>query len=99
MKMTILEEVFNRYKDLWLSRNISGYKGPCYYRFVKVELHNTEIEMIRYYPKTHKWQYDYAAKIEYLSKLEIVDDENLTSKLDAEYAKFLLTKKDNMYGR
>jgi hypothetical protein len=55
--------------------------------------------MIRYYPKTHKWQYDYAAKIEYLSKLEIVDDENLTSKLDAEYAKFLLTKKDNMYGR
>jgi hypothetical protein len=94
--MDLLHQFFNNNKDLWFERMIGGYKGPVYYRMIRIDKTNTEIRLERFYPQTRKWQYDSIMKIEYLAKLEIVVDEEIIGYLNAELAKLLLIKKDNI---
>lgn len=91
--MNLLKKLFNDNKDEWFSRQINGYKGPVYYRFVEICSHSTEIELIRYYPVTNKWQKDYITKVEYLNHLCFVEDEEILANLNKEYAILLLTRK------
>lgn len=90
--MNMLERLFDTYKDTWITRQINGYKGPVYYRMLKIDSSNTEIQLIRYYPQSKKWQYDSIIKLEYLAYMEPVEDEKTIGMLEAEYALFLLIK-------
>lgn len=90
--MNMLELIFNTYKDVWITRQINGYKGPTYYRMIEVDKTKTEIILIRFYPLTKKWQYDSILQIGYLATMDLVEDEITIGMLDAEYALFLLIK-------
>ena len=90
--MNMLERLFNTYKDSWITRQINGYKSPVYYRFLRISKSETEIELIRYYPLTKKWQYDTIIQLGFLAKMSLIEDEKTMGMLDAEYALFLLIK-------
>lgn len=93
--MTLLQQLYSQNKDRWFTRFINGYKEPVYYRFDGMGVYNVEIILLRYYPKTGKWQKDSIERIEFLDSLEIVEDEEVIASLNAEYALLLLTRKDN----
>ncbi len=88
----LLKMLFEQYKYTWLYREISGYKGRVYFKFDYIDEYETEIVMVRYYPKTKKWETNNCSTMEYLAKLNVEEDEEIIRDLEAKHAVFLLTK-------
>jgi len=93
--ITLLEDIFNKYRDVWFVGNTNHHKNDSYIRFMEIRSRNKKsyIKLFAYYPPTKKVSYFKLSNINHLSWLKIirVDDE-----LNSIFAKHLLLKNDEL---
>jgi len=93
--ITLLEDVFNKYRDVWFLANTNHHKNDSYIRFLEIRNRNgkTYIKLFSYYPPTKKVSYFKLSNINHLSWLKII---NVNEELNYIFAKHLLLKNDEL---
>lgn len=95
MDITLLEDIFDKYRDVWFMGNTNHHKNNSYIRFLELRNRNKRsyIKIFAYYPPTKKVSYFKVSSINHLSWLKII---HVNEELNSIFAKHLLLNNDEL---
>lgn len=98
--MILLQDIFDKYKDIWLEINTNHHKENSYARFFEIRTKGKAayIKLFSYYPKTNNISYFRIMSLKHLSWIKFAQlNKDMEDKLEALYAKAILTENGPAY--